>query len=69
MIKYGMEKGIKWFDFGINAKRDMAQIHFKQGFGAIAYPVQHLVVLKSIKAFRSAYWRRFRFMIKLIFKV
>lgn len=69
MIKLGMEKGTRWFDFGINAKRDEAQIHFKKGFGALAFPIEHLVILNSIKSFLSVYWKKFRFLIKLMFKI
>lgn len=68
MIKFGLEKGVRWFDFGINATRDHDQIHFKEGFGARAYPINHLVVINSCKAFFYIYKRKFLFLTKLILR-
>jgi lipid II:glycine glycyltransferase (peptidoglycan interpeptide bridge formation enzyme) len=69
MIRLGMERGIRWFDFGINAKRDEAQIHFKEGFRAYPFPIEHFIMLNSIKAFLGMYYKKFRFLIKLVFKI
>jgi len=68
MIKFGLKKGIRWFDFGINARRDCDQIHFKEGFGAKAYPINHLLIINSCRAFFYVYIKKFLFLVKLIFK-
>ncbi len=68
MILFGMKNGIKFFDFGINAKRDKAQIHFKEGFGAVKFKIYHIVVLKSFKSFWNLYKAKFIFLIKLLIR-
>jgi hypothetical protein len=67
MLKLGLEKSIRWIDFGINAKRDHDQIHFKQGFGAKAYKIDHYVMINSAKAFIYVNKRKFIFLFKLLY--
>jgi len=64
----GLKKGVKKFDFGINAKRDSTQIHFKQGFGARPYPIYHLTKFGSLKGQWRFYKRRVLFLFKLLSK-
>jgi len=68
MLKFGLEKSIRWFDFGINAKRDRDQIHFKEGFGAKPYVINHFVKINSLKAWFYVNKRKMFFLIKLVLR-
>lgn len=68
MIEIGLEKGIKWFDFGINARRDHDQIHFKEGFGAKAFPIKHILVLNSVKSRYLLNKKRIIYLMKIVLK-
>lgn len=68
MLKFGFNKNIRWFDFGINAKRDHDQIHFKEGFGAKAYVINHFVKINSVKAWFFVNGRKVVFLVKIILR-
>jgi hypothetical protein len=67
MLKFGFDKNVRWFDFGINAKRDHDQIHFKEGFGAKPYVINHFVKINSLKAWFYVNKRKFLFLFKLLY--
>ncbi|TSD02431.1 MAG: hypothetical protein Athens071424_77 [Parcubacteria group bacterium Athens0714_24] len=67
-IRFGLSQGVAFFDFGLNAKRDKKQIHFKAGFGARAFPIYHSVTLNSLRAFFTIYKNKLIFLSKLLIK-
>lgn len=68
MILWGLKNNIIWFDFGINAARDKEQIHFKESFGASAYPIRHFLIIKTPGAYFKIYRQKLIFLRKLLVK-
>lgn len=55
MIKWGLARGIRYFDYGGGPTDDAGLIHFKEGFGGKPHPLYSAVFYKSTKA-RFKYW-------------
>lgn len=67
-IELGLKENVRWFDFGINAQRDHNQIHFKEGFGAKAYKIDHFIKINSVKAWFYINKKKAFFLIKLVLR-